>query len=97
MKIIGQTADGLLLSATKEEVARLAGYYWPGDEQLRKAGIRLEPGAEIAVSTIYSRLRSLASASAELEAAAKTLRAIADLLGPVRRVIEMTAPAEAKK
>lgn len=47
MKIIGETAEGFLLSATRTEIANLSGYY------SEYSKVKFKPGDELEVSKIY--------------------------------------------
>lgn len=84
MKIIGTTAEGLLPSATEDEVANLLGYYGKYTDEFRGAA---KPGTEIKVAAMYARLRNLDDAQQKLAGAAATLRGVADAIGPIQRVI----------
>jgi hypothetical protein len=76
MKIIGKTAEGLLLSASKDELANMVGFYWSGSEGCPP----LEPGAEIKCAAMFDQLRTLASNQKALGDIATKLRMVADLL-----------------
>lgn len=76
MKIIGTTSEGLLLSASKDEIAQFIGFYWKGSEGCPP----LEPGVEIKCSEMYTQLTTLNSNKQELGKIATKLRMVADLL-----------------
>lgn len=76
MKIIGKTQQGLLLSATKDELANMVGFYYSGLQGCPE----FNPGVEIELHKMYSQLRSLQQNEKELGAIATKLRMVADLL-----------------
>lgn len=76
MKIIGQTDGGLLISATKNEIANLLGFYYTGSQSCPE----LVAGLEIRVSDMYGQLSALNSNKKELSQLANKLRSVADLL-----------------
>ena len=55
MKIIGQTAEGFLLSATEDEVYNLVGYYSRYSDGAKK----LKPGDEINIGAMFMQLYRL--------------------------------------
>ena len=60
MKVIGETEEGVLLTASKDEIANLFGAYsaYQMDEIGMKSG-DIEPGLEINVKGAYEKLRWL--------------------------------------
>jgi hypothetical protein len=73
-KIIGKTADGLLVSMTENEVAHFGGFYWGGAKDCPKP----IPGTEIKISEMYKRLYDLEKNAAKLRALAGEFRTMAD-------------------
>lgn len=93
MKIIGTTAEGLLLSATHDEVANLAGANSAYSNGYRKP----KPGDEIKVWSRFKQLDAIHFHRAQLGKIAAELRAYADRLelhDPVVR--ELVLPPEEK-
>ena len=77
MEIIGTSLrETIILTATRDEIANLIGYYYPGSDGCP----RLDVGLKIKVSEMYHRLRSLADRKDTVASAAKMLRAYADML-----------------
>ena len=76
MKIIGKTQDGLLISATANEVANLCGYYY---ESAQNCPL-LRPGDEIQISAVYRQLYELKRSAGRMAKTAKELRDVARLL-----------------
>lgn len=68
MKIIGETANGFILDATKAEVANLIGFYSGFDIS------HIKLGAEIAVAKMYHQLYTLSHMRIELESASEALQ-----------------------
>lgn len=91
-KIIAQTKSGYLLDMSSQEMSRLVGYYWPGEEGCP----RFQPGDEISMHAMYERLRGLKSAEGVLVSAAEKLREVAGLLD-TDIVPVVAAKADAKK
>lgn len=83
MKIIGETKDSFILTATRNEVANLIGHYWYGSDCPR-----LSPGAEIKVAAMYQHLTSLAANKNTIAQAARSLRGLADLMEVHSPVVE---------
>lgn len=79
MKIIGETAEGFLLSATKTEVANLCGYY----SQYNNANFK--PGDELDIMKIYRSFYELSkSASYQINQSANAFRKILESLEAVQ-------------
>lgn len=79
MKIIGETADkGLLLSASKDEVANLLGFY--SEYSGREGMPDLKPGLVIKINAMYKQLRELATAHQKALETIAVLRGLADVL-----------------
>jgi len=76
MKIIGKAEDGLILTADRNEVARLIGFYYGGDNGCPE----LKVGMEITVAEMYQQLWDLNFNKNFLSKTAKEIRAYADLL-----------------
>lgn len=93
MKIIGQTPSGVILEATKDELANLAGYYSAYDTEFNNKDLS-RVGTVVEAHAMYQQLYRLASAKRELETAQKTLRATADLLEPVMPIVDLTKNKE---
>jgi hypothetical protein len=83
-KIIGTTPNGFVLDISRDEVAKLIGYYSPCSYsgEYRSEPKRKEPevGDVIKVAEMYNHLRELASHSGDLRAVATKLRVSADLI-----------------
>jgi len=95
MKIIGKTeGKNLLLSATEDEVARLIGYHsaWYADRgQDGRARISIEPGLDIRINEMYSRLDAQAAIPAKVRAAQKVLIEASEMLGLIAPVLKEVA------
>lgn len=88
MKIIGTTAGRgqYLVSASDDELARVAGH--PYGTQLRESMRRdIQIGDDIEVDAMYDRLKGIRACEKRLIEAQATLRAVADLIGPVASYI----------
>lgn len=89
MKIIGKTSEnGLLLSATEDEVANLIGYYGKYSEDAQS---HLKPGTDIHISEIFKTLYYMSTRKRELEEAAAKLRCCADAITLTCPVVEAVA------
>ena len=86
MKIIGKSEHGLILTATEDEVAHLAGHY-------NKGVVSTKVGTNIAIDAMWNRLYSLTSQEAKLQEAAKALRLAAELTEQVSPFIGEIANA----
>jgi hypothetical protein len=82
MKIIGETKDGYILSATKTEAANVVGVY---SEYSDNARFRI--GDELVVSRAYRRIYELSNNKDSLKTVCKQLHAMAELLEPVTDVV----------
>ena len=76
MKIIGKTEEGLLLAASKDELANFIGFYWSGSEGCPP----LVPGVEIKCAAMFEQLRQLDINRKALGDISTKLRMVADLL-----------------
>ena len=76
MKIIGRTVEGLLLSASSNELANFVGFYYSGQEGCPD----FICGMEVIVSPMYEQLRSIQANKDQLGIIATKLRMVADLL-----------------
>jgi len=86
LKIIGKTENnGLLLSASRDEVAHLIGYF---STYSRPVSELLEPGKEIKISAMYNQFYQLQGKAKELERVATQLEAIAALLRVENPIVE---------
>lgn len=87
MKIIGTAAnEAFIVTATETELARVAGAN--GLRSYASSGLpMIAVGATIDVNAMYNRLVALHAAEDELAKAQKTLRAVADLIDPIRPTI----------
>ena len=94
MKIIGESKEGYIIEAHKDEIARLIGYY--GEYALREKGKRVSVGDEININGMYWQLYNLKNNQPKLKEIVKTLRNLADLLEPVCPVIEAQIKDAAK-
>lgn len=83
MKIIATTGrSGFVITATADELARVAGF--PYSTQHHEAMRRdLGIGDVIEVVAMYDRLVGIRQSEKRLTEAQATLRAVADLIGPV--------------
>lgn len=79
MKVIGETRDGFILEAKKDEVLNLIGYY----SQYTDGRPRIEVGSEIHIDKMYSQLRHLSFHKKEIMEMQARLRAAATLLDEV--------------
>jgi hypothetical protein len=89
MKIIASTGPCLLVEATRDELAKIAGHH-------SAYGIKttaLEIGAEIRVSEAYEAVSKLRSSPRRVEEIKKLLAEVAEGLTPVKALIE---PIEAQ-
>lgn len=84
MKIIGQTAEGFLLSASRNECANIVGFYYTGADGCP----RFEPGMEIAIAAMFTQLYEFKKNEKALTQIASKLRAVADVLELNDPVIE---------
>lgn len=80
MKIIGETSDGYILTASKDEISNLIGYY---SAYSNKYENKVFIGSVINVADMYKKLYDLDRNKDELEKTAKTLRTLADMLDVV--------------
>lgn len=86
MNIIGTAVDGsFIVTATLNELARVAGAYNARYGYTATPAIKV--GARIDVAAMYDRLIALRAAESELAKAQNTLRAVADLIDPIRPTI----------
>lgn len=86
MKIIAKTEHEFLLIATEDEIAKIAGY--PYESTFRTAtGTSIKVGTQIAVSDAFLRLGQMDCKRREVEQQQAQLRAMADLMDPIVRVI----------
>ncbi len=76
MKVIGTTKDGYMITATRDEVANLLGFYFGGQEGCP----RIAPGDEIETAGMFHQLYDLARKKDSLTDVAKELRTVAALL-----------------
>lgn len=95
MKIIGESDMGFIISADRDEIANLTGYYsqynYDKEQQLPKVG------DEIRVHEMYRRLYVLAQRRGEIKTAQKMLRDAANELELVDPLIGQTEPEKAKE
>lgn len=78
MKVIGKTDHGVLLEASRDELARLVGYF--SGFQMDRSGQRIGIGDEIQISKMYDQLYDIGRKTKELAEAAKLLRSAASLV-----------------
>lgn len=91
MKIIGESREGYIIEASKDEVANLIGYYSKYDDKFK-----ISVGDKINISGMYQQLYNLKNNQPRLKEIVKTLRNLADLLEPVCPVIEAQIKEAAK-
>lgn len=92
MKIIGTTGSGVLIDATKEEIANLWGYNKANDVSASTFSI----GTEIKVAECWQRLKYLTDNKTILQASADKLREIASHLEVINPVVEDALSANPK-
>lgn len=84
MKIIGKTENEFILTASKEEIANLIGYYndyhLPNRRYNHGGYEKLMIGDEIKVAAMFRHLHSLQSAGSDIAAVVAKIRTAADLL-----------------
>lgn len=96
MDIIGKTTGGYIVAASADEIARVAGH--PYSTQHREVTKRdLEIGNQVIVSDLYDRLTGIRACEARLIAAQSTLRAVAEMIGPVADCISYAVSLGAKE
>ena len=83
MKIIGQSVDGLLLSASEDEVANLCGFYSAYDDKYTRTKV----GDKICVAEMFHRLYDIEHNRKTLNQTAAKLRVIADMLEVVQPIV----------
>jgi len=83
MKIIGETKDGYIIEASRDDVANLIGYYYGSAMKNR-----LSTGDEIQINKMFRQLYNLEHNQPELRKVVDSLRGIADLLEPCCPMIE---------
>lgn len=94
MKIIGEAEGGaMLISATKDELANLVGFYYAGSA----ACPDFKPGMKIEIAGMFNQLHELGRKKEMLGKLAAELRILAshmELRNPI--VAEATQPAKAE-
>jgi hypothetical protein len=95
VKVIGESADGYLITASRDEIANLFGFYWASDEKYRaelkkQLGEDLDSsygqrrgsliGLTIHPSQAFSQLSWLRQRDAEFDGLCKRLRETADAI-----------------
>lgn len=82
MKVIGKTEKGLLIDASEQELANIAGfaYAFHSTGSPWKDKREIPVGSEIPVSKIFDRLGALREGEAKLKDGAAHLRALATLM-----------------
>ena len=92
MKIIGETENGFILEASKDEVANLKGFY--SDYNLSKNNKELESkiGGIIEIEPIYNRYRAFESIikSTDFSKALDRLKDTVAVLTPVQELFNQT-------
>lgn len=83
MKVIGKTESGFILSAEKNEIANLIGYYSGYSEGLPKLSV----GSEIDVHSMYQQLYVLSAHNKSIKDVQKKLSDIVSGLDEVKPVI----------
>ena len=79
MKIIGEGDSELIVTARRDELARILGYHYAGE-----AGCpRLTVGSTINVNTIYESAKRAATIRKELSGHSEKLRKLADSIDEV--------------
>lgn len=87
MNIIGTSSAGFLISASKDEIAELMGFYWSGSNGCPHIAV----GSEIPVAKMFTHIEFLKSSGGKLNALAAELRVIADAVEVRNRHLEWTA------
>lgn len=86
MKIIGITGrdEGMILLATKDEVAQLAGFY--SSYSLDRSGIKLEAGQVVEVGKLYKDATELVNLYGEfrkeIQSGLNRMNKLAEMLNP---------------
>lgn len=108
MKIIGRTGDRYLVTATEQELARIAGFSYANTDfrnAMTKIGAfrpngygsdgKLVENVEIPVSDLFDRIAALRNREEEVKRASSSLRALADLMdGKLPSVVAPEPPPE---
>jgi len=82
MKVIGETNDGYIFEASKDEVQNLIGYY-----SRYQSGVVIRVGDHIKVSAMYQQLYNLSLLANQADQAKKTLTAAIELFSIVDPVV----------
>lgn len=104
MKVIGRTDDGYLISATDDEIAKLMGYYWPGEDGFTAAldaarGPHIAArgpsrgdlsGFEFSPDLAYEQLAWLRKRNERFDDLCSSLRKMADTIQAHRDVFDRT-------
>lgn len=96
MKIIGTTGrdEGMILFATKDEVAQLAGFH--SSYATDRSGIKMEAGQVVQVGTLYRDATELVSLYGEfrkeIQSGLNRMNKLAEMLNPKPKI-----PAEGEK
>lgn len=85
MLIIGDSKDGYIISATKDEVANLVGYYGKYTDGF--SSMNLKVGCQIKISEMYNQLRNLSFKEEELEEVRKILSGVINNLNTIDPII----------
>jgi hypothetical protein len=73
MKIIGQTEDGFLISASRDEIANLVGFYFGGADGCPQ----IKVGVEIPINKLWTRLYTLQQSEGIIRSLAQNLESFA--------------------
>lgn len=94
MKIIGTIGrNRFIIEAGDDEIARVAGF--PYDMQLREKMKRdLAVGDVVSVSSMYDKIKGIQTSASRLTEAQSILRAVADLIEPIRACVESSVTIE---
>lgn len=84
MIIIGDAGTEVIVSATREELAHIAGFF---NQYSQGISGTLVVGQTIEVNAIYTKVKAIADAGGKLISVQSTLRAVADVLDPIVPVI----------
>lgn len=84
MKIIGNTKDGFILTATSREVAHLIGYYYENSDSKVS---NMKSGDEVNVSAMFQQLYSFERVRRQATEIQKQLRDMATSLDKVAPIV----------
>jgi hypothetical protein len=91
MKIIGKTDGGLIITASRDEIAKLMGHR---SAQGNILGKKLKVGNEIKVAKMYNQLRDLRNQNTKISETIKSLSECQDTLQSVESMDICCEPDE---